>query len=110
MSDSAAPKDTAATENTPKISWDDSQMKSSYANVCNVTGTQEEVVLFFGISHPQSSGEPQVNVQLSDRIILSPFAAKRLTQLLNRVVEQWEQRFGGAASLSSVPAASDQKN
>ena len=33
----------------PKIDWDDSNMKSSYANVCNVNGTREEVVLFFGI-------------------------------------------------------------
>ncbi len=28
-----------------KIKWDDSNMKSSYANVCNVTSTREEVVM-----------------------------------------------------------------
>jgi hypothetical protein len=33
-----------------KIKWDDSNMKSSYANVCNVTSTREEVVMLFGIN------------------------------------------------------------
>ena len=27
----------------PKIIWDDSKMNTSYANVCNVVGTKEEV-------------------------------------------------------------------
>ena len=32
----------------PKIVWDDSKMNTSYANVCNVLGTREEVMLLFG--------------------------------------------------------------
>ena len=32
-----------------KIKWDDSNMRSGYANVCNVTSTREEVVLLFGM-------------------------------------------------------------
>ena len=34
-----------------QIRWDDSTLKSSYANVCNVSSTREEVVLVFGINH-----------------------------------------------------------
>ena len=84
-----------AREATPKINWDSSQMKSSYANVCNATGTREEVVLYFGISSPgQQDAGPEVQVQLSDRVILSPFAAKRLVQLLGNVVGEYERRFG----------------
>lgn len=78
----------------PRINWDDSNMRSSYANVCNATGTREEVVLFFGMSHPSQSGQPEVRVQLNERVILSPFAAKRLALLLNNVVQAYEQRFG----------------
>ena len=88
---------------TPKINWDDSQMTSSYANVCNASGTREEVVLFFGISNPSQTGEPQVSVQLSQRVILSPFAAKRLAALLNNVVEQYEQRWGQLADAAPTP-------
>jgi hypothetical protein len=32
----------------PKVNWDDSDMRSSYANVCNVSSTREEVVILFG--------------------------------------------------------------
>jgi hypothetical protein len=36
----------------------------------------------------------KVRVKLSNRIILSPFAAKRLAMLLDSVVKQYEGRFG----------------
>jgi len=69
-------------------------MRSSYANVCNVSSTREEVVILFGTNQAWKGTEDEVTVQLSDRIILSPFAAKRLLLLLNNVVAQYEQRFG----------------
>lgn len=78
----------------PKIAWDDSQMQSSYANVCNAVGTREEVVLFFGISNPPNSEGVDLSVKLSNRVILSPHAAKRLANLLGNVVTQYEQRWG----------------
>ncbi len=87
---------------TRKIKWDDSKMKSSYANVCNVSSTREEVILFFGISNPTQTPETEVTIQLSDRVILSPFAAKRLSALLTNVIEQYESRF---SKLSTEPPA-----
>jgi len=77
----------------PKVKWDDSGMTTSYANVCNVAGTREEVTLLFGTNQTGLSDQ-QVSVRLSDRIILSPYAAKRLASLLNNVVAQYEKRFG----------------
>jgi hypothetical protein len=35
-----------------------------------------------------------VTVQLTDRIILSPHAAKRLQVLLTQLIKQHEERFG----------------
>lgn len=78
----------------PKVKWDDSSMKSSYANVCNVTSTREEVVLLFGMHQAWQSGQKEVTVQLTDRIVLNPFAAKRLVALLGNVVNEYEKRFG----------------
>jgi hypothetical protein len=78
----------------PAVQWDDSQLKSSYANVCNVSSTREEVVLVFGINQSWERGPTEVTVQLTDRVILSPFAAKRLVVLLQNVVQQYEGRFG----------------
>jgi hypothetical protein len=77
-----------------RIKWDDSGMKSSYANVCNVTSTREEVVMLFGINQAWNRGQKEVTIQLTDRIIISPYAAKRLTQLLEGVVKEYEKRFG----------------
>ena len=77
-----------------KIKWDDSQMKSSYANVCNVTSTREEVVMLFGINQAWNRGQKEVTIQLTDRIIISPYAAKRLATLLDGVVKEYEKRFG----------------
>jgi hypothetical protein len=77
-----------------RLKWDDSNMKSSYANVCNVTSTREEVVMLFGINQAWNRGQKEVTIQLTDRIIISPYAAKRLVTLLDGVVKEYEKRFG----------------
>jgi Protein of unknown function (DUF3467) len=76
------------------IKWDDANMKSSYANVCNVTSTREEVVMLFGVNQAWNRGQKEVTIQLTDRIIVSPYAAKRLMMLLDGVVKEYEKRFG----------------
>jgi len=77
-----------------RIKWDDASMKSSYANVCNVTSTREEVVMLFGVNQAWNRGQKEVTIQLTDRIIVSPYAAKRLALLLDGVVKEYEKRFG----------------
>jgi Protein of unknown function (DUF3467) len=88
--DSTDPKSMEGT----KIKWDDSNMKSAYANVCNVTSTREEVVMLFGINQAWNRGQKEVTIQLTDRIIISPYAAKRLATLLEGVVKEYEKRLG----------------
>ena len=85
---------TTVNPNFPKVKWDDANMKSSYANVCNVTSTREEVVLLFGMNQAWQTGQKEVTLQLTNRIILSPFAAKRLVNLLSNLIKEYEQRFG----------------
>jgi len=87
-------KKVGPTSGGAKVRWDDSKMKSTYANVCNVASTREEVTLLFGTNQTWHSGGKEVTVELSDRIILNPYAAKRLTALLNAVVKQYEEHFG----------------
>jgi hypothetical protein len=93
---------------TAKINWDDSNMRTAYANVCNVASTREEVVVLFGTNQAWKGSEEEVTVQLSDRVILSPFAAKRLAVLLNNVISQYESRFGPIDIGTQVPAATTQ--
>ena len=83
------------TENAAtKIRWDDSNMRSTYANVCNVASTREEVTLLFGTNQTWHTGQKELTVDLSDRLILNPYAAKRLSLLLNNVISEYESRFG----------------
>jgi hypothetical protein len=76
------------------VRWDDSRMTSTYANVCNVSSTREEVTLLFGTNQTWHTGQPELTVMLTDRIILNPFAAKRLSLLLNNIMTEYESRFG----------------
>ena len=78
----------------PRIRWDDSSMHSAYANVCNVASTREEVVLLFGVNQAWQAGQAEIPIQLTDRIIMSPFVAKRLALLLGNVLREYEGRFG----------------
>ena len=80
--------------NQLKIRWDSSSMRSVYANVCNVAGTREEIVLFFGMNQAWDASQKEMTVQVSDRIVLSPFVAKRLSILLQNVIKNYETKFG----------------
>jgi hypothetical protein len=87
-----APESTGTT--VPVVKWDDSSMSTTYANVCNVTGTREEVGLLFGTNQTLYTGQKEVTVKVTNRIVLSPYAAKRLQKLLENVIGQYEGRFG----------------
>src|SRR5262245_66610671 len=79
----------------PSVNWDDSEMRTSYANVVNASSSREEVMLFFGTNLTWNPTEKlEFNVKLSDRVVLSPFAAKRLWMLLNAILKEYESRFG----------------
>ena len=77
-----------------KVRFDSANIKSTYCNVCNATSTREEVVVNFGVNKNWDMGGQELEVQLEHRIILSPFAAKRLSDLLVRVIADHEQRHG----------------
>ena len=77
-----------------RIRWDSSNMRSAYSNVFNVSGAREEFVMLFGMNQAWDAGQQELKVQLSDRIVMSPFAAKRFATLLNNVIKDYEKRFG----------------
>ena len=82
------------TNAAPTVQFDVSNLQSSYANVCNVSSTREEVVLAFGVNNVWERAQANMQVQMTNRIVLNPYAAKRLATVLNRVVAEYESRFG----------------
>lgn len=78
-----------------KVNWDDSKMVTTFANVVNVLVTREEVTLLFGMNQTWNvSQSKELTVQLSNRIVLTPYAAKRLLTLLTARMRDYEARVG----------------
>lgn len=78
----------------PQVRWDDAQMRTSYANVCNVFGSREEITLLFGTNEAWQPGDAEARVALGERIVLTPYTAKRLAAMLDKGVAEYEKRFG----------------
>jgi hypothetical protein len=78
----------------PGIRIDTSALKSSYCNVVSGNSTREEVVLSFGVNQDWDMGPQPREIQLHHRIILSPGAAKRLLDLMTKLVRDHETRHG----------------
>jgi hypothetical protein len=70
------------------------KMQTTYANVCNVSSTREEFTFFFGINKGWNPEQRELTVDISNRVILNPYAAKRLALMLQNIVRQHESRFG----------------
>lgn len=87
----------------PRVVWNDKQMRTTYANAVNAVSTMEEVAIFFGVNKSWNPGEGDLEVDLSDRMVLNPHAAKRLWTILGSVLTQYESRFGPL----NVPQSAD---
>ena len=70
--------------------WDTSQLLSSECNVANATSTSKEVILSFGVSRARDGSPGELHVELLHRVVLDPVAAKRLQQLLMKLVSEHE--------------------
>jgi len=72
---------------------DESHIVATYANFCRVTGTPEELIVDFGLNKQVSGTSPET-IQLTQRIIVNFFTAKRLAYALQMAVVRHEQAFG----------------
>lgn len=76
-----------------QVKFDTSQLKSSYCNVCNGSSTREEVVLNFGINESWEQASGKVEVVLQHRIVMSPHAARRVRDMMIRLIDEHETRY-----------------
>ncbi len=75
----------------PKI--DESKLVGAYANFCRVTGTPEELIIDFGLN-AQPLGAGNEPIEVTQRIVLNYFTAKRLMQALGASLARHESVFG----------------
>ena len=81
-----------------RLRIDEKNLTSSYANAFRTNGTAEEVILDFGLNlavpAQDQSGQPEILFQVSDRIVLNYFSAKRLALTLGQIIRRHEEQFG----------------
>ena len=83
-----------ATPERPRVRFDTTDLKSSYCNVCNGSSTREEVVVNFGVNENWELNQPELQVKLLHRIVLSPHAALRLQEMMTKLLKEHEERYG----------------
>jgi hypothetical protein len=97
VQESAGAQNAQNPQNAPAqqpVRWGMANLKSTYANFVHATSTREEVVLNFGVNQSWDRVGGALEIDLEHRVILSPFAAKRLSELLKGVIAEYETRFG----------------
>ena len=102
-------KKTTTNTTSTTIKRDDANIRITYANICNVVSTREEVSIMFGMNQKMDTENNELTIELSDRIILNPYAAKRVSLLLKDVIEQYEEKFSNI-ELDAVPTTSTTVN
>ena len=88
-----------AGEKQIRVGVDERTMQVSYANAFRTAPTAEEVILDFGLNlaNPAREGQaqqPDVLFQVSQRVILNYYTAKRLAITLSQVILRHEEQFG----------------
>jgi hypothetical protein len=76
-----------------QIEVNDTKAVASYANFCRVTGTPEELIVDFGLNKNMNP-EPGEPIEISQRLIVNFFTAKRLLAALHMAVQRHEAAFG----------------
>jgi hypothetical protein len=70
-----------------------SASNSNYANIFVISANKEEVIVKFGV-HQNWERPDEINeIDLSSRVILSPYVAKRLSIVLKRLIDEYEKRY-----------------
>jgi hypothetical protein len=81
----------------PVVVWDSAAMITLYGTVLGIEIAQEEIRLLFG-SRTVQTGRREETVMVSDRMIVSPFTAKRLLVLLSKIMARQQPPFGMSSS------------
>jgi hypothetical protein len=72
---------------------DASKAHAAYANFCRVTGTPEEMIIDFGLN-TQPMGVPTEPIEISERIVMNYYTAKRMMAALQMSLQRHEAAFG----------------
>lgn len=78
----------------PEVVWNDSNMKSLYVNATNVLGGREELMILLGLNQAWNNKQEKVQVDIAERVVMTPYTAKRLAIMLATTLKAYEAKFG----------------
>lgn len=85
-----------AAEQTPQqqLRIDESNVQTFFSSTSRIWGTAEEIILDFS-QGVRPSGQRNVAVlKIDSRVVMTPWAAKRLAIALGQTVQRYEQAYG----------------
>jgi hypothetical protein len=85
--------DPQAQRTQPQVNVDTSKTHAAYSNFCRVTGTPEELIIDFGLN-TQPMGVPTEPIEISERIVMNYYTAKRMMAALQMSLQRHEAAFG----------------
>ena len=84
---------------------DERNIRTAYANVCRINLTPEEIILQFGMETTDDLLKRELTVFLSNRVILNPMTAKRLSLVLHQALANYVPVVPTGAMGPTVPLA-----
>jgi hypothetical protein len=81
-----------------RVRVEDRTVQAAYANAVLTNATADEVILDFGIHRGRTAGgskeQPEILIQVAQRVVMNLYTAKQLTLDLGRAIRRHEEQFG----------------
>jgi hypothetical protein len=85
--------------NNPSVQvlLDERELRQIYSNSYRIHATNDEVIIDLGFNMPNpnpQTGQQQLLLKITDRVVMSYMNAKRLSQSMGQLIKRYEQQFG----------------
>jgi len=89
-----------------QVLLDERELRQIYSNSYRIHATNDEVIIDLGFNMPNpnpQTGQQQLLLKITDRVVMSYMNAKRLSQSLGQLIKRYEQQFGELAAPGQRP-------
>jgi len=80
-----------------QVLLDERELRQIYSNSYRIHATNDEVIIDLGFNMPNpnpQTGQQQLLLKITDRVVMSYLNAKRLSHSLGQLIKRYEQQFG----------------
>jgi hypothetical protein len=95
-----------------QVLLDERELRQIYSNAYRIHATADEVVVDLGFNMPNpnpQTGQQQLLLKITDRVVMSYVNAKRLALSLGQLIKRYEQQFGELQTPAQRSAQQNQR-